>query len=361
MHSPFMNSHPCSILLFNLILFVLFYNSTAAIKLPPNETVPAIFVFGDSTVDTGNNNNRVTPSRANYPPYGNDFKGKVATGRFSNGKVPSDMIVEELEIKDLLPAYMDPNLQPQHLITGVCFASGGAGYDPLTSKLASSWSLSDQLGMLKEYIVRLQGIVGANTTNFILTRSLYLISLSSCDIANVYFGPTSRRYEYDFASYTDLMLKYATQFLKEIYSLGARRIGVLGAPPIGCVPSQRTIAGGLRRQCGEGQNQLAKLFNAKLTTLLDSLNRDMPNSKMVYFDIYNPLLDLIEHPEENGFKIAEKGCCGTGLIEVAPICNPSSAICKDVNDYVFWDSFHPTERAYKIITSQLLKNYGNLL
>ncbi|KAM4122363.1 hypothetical protein ACB094_01G078100 [Castanea mollissima] len=361
MHSPFMNSHPCSILLFNLILFVLFYNSTAAIKLPPNETVPAIFVFGDSTVDTGNNNNRVTPSRSNYPPYGNDFKGKVATGRFSNGKVPSDMIVEELEIKDLLPAYMDPNLQPQHLITGVCFASGGAGYDPLTSKLASSWSLSDQLGMLKEYIVRLQGIVGANTTNFILTRSLYLISLSSCDIANVYFGPTSRRYEYDFASYTDLMLKYATQFLKEIYSLGARRIGVLGAPPIGCVPSQRTIAGGLRRQCGEGQNQLAKLFNAKLTTLLDSLNRDMPNSKMFYLDIYNPLLDLIEHPEENGFKIAEKGCCGTGLIEVAPICNPSSAICTDVNDYVFWDSFHPTERAYKIITSQLLKNYGNLL
>ena len=92
MHSLFVNSHPCSILLFNLILLVLFYNTTAVIKLPPNETYPAIFVFGDSTVDTGNNNNRITPSRANYRPYGNDFKGKVATGRFSNGKVPSDMI-----------------------------------------------------------------------------------------------------------------------------------------------------------------------------------------------------------------------------------------------------------------------------
>ena len=92
MQSLFVNSHPCSILLFNLILFVLFYNTMAVIKLPPNETFPAIFVFGDSTVDTGNNNNRVTPSKANYRPYGNDFKGKVATGRFSNGKVPSDMI-----------------------------------------------------------------------------------------------------------------------------------------------------------------------------------------------------------------------------------------------------------------------------
>ncbi|KAK4600252.1 hypothetical protein RGQ29_010069 [Quercus rubra] len=334
MQSLFVKSHPCSILLFNLILFVLFYDTMAVIKLPPNETYPAIFVFGDSTVDTGNNNNRI--SRANYRPYGNDFKGKVATGRFSNGKVPSDMI-------------------------GVCFASGGSGYDPLTPKLASSWSLSDQLGMLKEYIMRLQGIVGANRTNFILTRSLYLISMSSCDIANVYFGPTSRRYEYDLNSYTDLMLKYATQFLKEIYSLGARRIGVLGAPPIGCVPSQRTVAGGVRRQCGEGHNQLATLFNAKLTTSLDSLNKDMPDSRMVYLDIYNPLLDLIEHPEKNGFKIAKKGCCGTGIIEVAPICNPLSAICTDVNDYVFWDSFHPTERAYKIITSQVIKNDGNRL
>ena len=90
MQSLFVKSHPCSILLFNLILFVLFYDTMAVIKLPPNETYPAVFVFGDSTVDTGNNNNRI--SRANYRPYGNDFKGKVATGRFSNGKVPSDMI-----------------------------------------------------------------------------------------------------------------------------------------------------------------------------------------------------------------------------------------------------------------------------
>ena len=64
----------------------------AVIKLPPNENYPAIFVLGGSTVDTGNNDNRVTPSKANYSPYGNDFKGKVATGRFSDGKVPLDMI-----------------------------------------------------------------------------------------------------------------------------------------------------------------------------------------------------------------------------------------------------------------------------
>jgi len=43
--------------------------------------------------------------------------------------------VEELGIKEYLPAYLDPNLQPSELATGVNFASGGAGYDPLTAKL----------------------------------------------------------------------------------------------------------------------------------------------------------------------------------------------------------------------------------
>lgn len=44
--------------------------------------------------------------------------------------------MEELGIKELLPAYLDPTLQAEDLITGVNFASGGAGYDPLTSELA---------------------------------------------------------------------------------------------------------------------------------------------------------------------------------------------------------------------------------
>ncbi|GMY28219.1 GDSL esterase/lipase EXL3-like [Fagus crenata] len=340
-----------NILLLNLIFSLLFSHTNAVIKLPPNETIPAVLIFGDSNVDTGNNNNLITIGKCNYRPYGNDFKGQVSTGRYSNGKVLSDMIVESLGIKELMPAYLDPHLQPQDLPTGVSFASGGSGYDPLTSKLVSCLSLSDQLELLQKYIVRLQGIVGANRTNFILAKSLFALVLGSCDIANTYFGPTSRRVQYDLASYADLMVNYASEFLEEIYGLGARRIVVFGAPPIGCVPSQKTLAGGIFRECAEDHNQAAKLFNAKLIAKLDSLNINLPNSRMVYVDIYNPILDLIANPQNYGFKFADKGCCGTGIIEVGPTCNPLSAICANVSDYVFWDSFHPTERAYKVILS----------
>ncbi|KAK8946315.1 GDSL esterase/lipase [Platanthera guangdongensis] len=46
--------------------------------------VPAMFVFGDSLVDPGNNNNLLTLARANFDPNGIDFP-VGETGRFCNG------------------------------------------------------------------------------------------------------------------------------------------------------------------------------------------------------------------------------------------------------------------------------------
>ena len=63
-----------------------------AVELPPNVAVPAIFAFGDSIVDTGNNNYINTLAKCNFPPYGKDFIGGIPTGRFSNGKVLTDFL-----------------------------------------------------------------------------------------------------------------------------------------------------------------------------------------------------------------------------------------------------------------------------
>jgi len=66
------------------------------------------------------------------------------------------------------------------------------------------------------------------------------------------------------------------------------------------VPSQRTLAGGILRECADKYNVAAKLFNSKLSSAVDSLNRNLPNSKMVYIDVYTPLLDLIQNPTKYG-------------------------------------------------------------
>ncbi|CAI0382533.1 unnamed protein product [Linum tenue] len=76
-----------AVLLVGLIL--LFVAGPASSRIQ----IPAALVFGDSIVDTGNNNEILTsPARCNFPPYGRDFYGGVPTGRFSNGKVPSDFL-----------------------------------------------------------------------------------------------------------------------------------------------------------------------------------------------------------------------------------------------------------------------------
>lgn len=53
--------------------------------------VPCYFIFGDSLVDNGNNNDMASLARANYPPYGIDFPGGPS-GRFTNGQTTVDVI-----------------------------------------------------------------------------------------------------------------------------------------------------------------------------------------------------------------------------------------------------------------------------
>ncbi|KAF8406615.1 hypothetical protein HHK36_008705 [Tetracentron sinense] len=293
----------------------------AALKLPNNETVPAVIVFGDSIVDPGNNNNLQTlikvPSRRTEGATSSELSKEDFVLYFA---------ASELGIKEILPAYLDPDLQIQDLITGVSFASGGLGYDPLTPRVVSVLSLPDQLNLFKEYIGKMKRVVGEEKTTAILSKSLFIVCAGSYDIANTYYSTPFRRMEYDVPAYTDLM---------EIYGHGARRVGIFSAPPIGCVPSQRTRGGGTQIKCVEERNEAAKLFNSKLSSELNSLNNKLPHARLVFFDIYNPVIRIIQSPHAYGFEVVNKGCCGTGNLEVAILCNELNPYtCTDVSKYL---------------------------
>lgn len=99
---------------------------------------PAVIVFGDSSVDAGNNNFIPTVARSNFQPYGRDFKGGRATGRFSNGRIATDFISLALGVKPTIPAYLDPAYNISDFATGVTFASAATGYDNATSDVLVS-------------------------------------------------------------------------------------------------------------------------------------------------------------------------------------------------------------------------------
>ncbi|MFS8020069.1 putative alpha-L-fucosidase [Helianthus anomalus] len=88
--------------------------------------------------------------------------------------------------------------------------------------------------------------------------------------------------------------------LKEIHELGARRIVIFSTPPLGCIPIERTIAGGLHRKCVNKYNNAAQLFNSMLKQEILFLSSSLPETKVAMADLYNPLISIIENPHQYG-------------------------------------------------------------
>jgi hypothetical protein len=76
------------------MIFVVFFSLFSLNLVSPIFTLPlapALYVFGDSLLDNGNNNFLPTLARANFLPYGVDFP-RGPTGRFSNGRTVADFL-----------------------------------------------------------------------------------------------------------------------------------------------------------------------------------------------------------------------------------------------------------------------------
>ena len=67
-------------------------------QLAAGHNVTSILVFGDSSVDPGNNNILQTTFKGNFPPYGKNFFDGRPTGRFSNGRLATDFIGNSLPL-----------------------------------------------------------------------------------------------------------------------------------------------------------------------------------------------------------------------------------------------------------------------
>ncbi|CAL5394000.1 unnamed protein product [Camellia sinensis] len=222
--------------------------------------VPAVIVFGDSSVDAGNNNQIPTIVRSNFEPYGRDFEGGRATGRFSNGRIPTDFIPEAFGLGPTVPAYLDPSYNISDFAIGVSFASAGTGYDNVTSDVLPV-PLWKELGYYKEYQNKLRAYLGEQKANETLTKALYVMSLGTNDFLENYYTLPKRRSHYNIDQYQVLLIGIAKKFFKSLYGLGARKISLGGLPPMGCLPLERTtnVKGG--NECVQSYNVVAMNFN----------------------------------------------------------------------------------------------------
>ncbi|XP_062229333.1 GDSL esterase/lipase At4g26790-like [Phragmites australis] len=317
--------------------------------------VPAVIVFGDSTVDTGNNNAIGTTLKSNFPPYGRDMAGGQATGRFCNGRLPPDFISEALGLPPLVPAYLDPAYGIQDFARGVCFASAGTGLDNATAGVLSVIPLWEEVEYFKEYQRRLRRHVGSSEARRIVSDALYIVSIGTNDFLENYFlFVTGRFAQFTVGEFEDFLVAQAEWFLAEIHRLGARRVTFAGLSPIGCLPLERTL-NTLRGGCVEEYNQVAREYNVKVLDMLHRLCASRPGLKVAYINVYQNMLDLINDPSTLGLENVEEGCCATGKLEMSYLCNDASPLtCEDANKYFFWDSFHPTEKVNQFFAKKTL-------
>ncbi|CAI9776496.1 unnamed protein product [Fraxinus pennsylvanica] len=235
---------------------------------------PAILIFGDSNVDTG--------------------------------------------IKDTVPPFLQPNISDAELLTGVCFASAGSGYDELTTAISQVISMLKQLELFKDYMQRLKRIVGEKEARRIGANALVIVIAGQNDFLFNYYDIPTRRLVFNITQYQCFVLNKLQNFVKELYDLGCRRIIVQGLPPIGCLPFQITVKSPILRSCIDKENSDAMSYNNRLEKLLPQVQQELPGSKILYADIYTILMDMINNPKKYGKPSRSANLCSSIALWIFP-------------------------------------------
>uniref|UniRef100_A0A2N9HNF4 GDSL esterase/lipase n=1 Tax=Fagus sylvatica TaxID=28930 RepID=A0A2N9HNF4_FAGSY len=322
---------------------------------PQAEAARAFFVFGDSLVDNGNNNYLATTARADSPPYGIDYPTHRPTGRFSNGLNLPDIISEKLGSEATLPC-LSPQLTGKKLLVGANFASAGIGILNDTGiQFVNILRIFRQFELFQQYQRRLSAQVGQAQAQRLVNNALVLITLGGNDFVNNYFLTpfSARSRQFSIPNYSRYLISEYRKILRRLYELGARRVMVTGTGPLGCVPAELAMRS-RNGECVPELQRAAGIFNTGLVQMIQQLNRELGANVFVSANAFNMNMNFVTSPQRYGFVTSKVACCGQGPYNGLGTCTPLSNLCPNRNIYAFWDAFHPSERANRLIVQQIM-------
>ncbi|KAI3694016.1 hypothetical protein L1987_76974 [Smallanthus sonchifolius] len=146
------------------------------------QSVPALYIFGDSLVDVGNNNHlTLSLIKANFPHNGIDFPTGKPTGRFSNGKNAADFLGE------------------------ITFSR-------------QAISLTKQVEYYSLVYEQLVQQLGSDSARTHLAKSLFVIEIGSNDIFAYFHKNSKVSKQYTPKQYVDLMASTLKQLMKNLKS-----------------------------------------------------------------------------------------------------------------------------------------------
>ncbi|XP_041002951.1 GDSL esterase/lipase 7-like [Juglans microcarpa x Juglans regia] len=314
---------------------------------------PALYVFGDSLLDSGNNNLLPTLARADYLPYGVDF-AEGSTGRFTNGRTVADYIAEFLGLP-YSPPYLSIERPLTSQLTGLNYASASCGILPESGSVyGKCLNLNDQIDLFERTVKSELPKHFVNGSNELiseyLSKSIFIFAIGSNDYMNNYLEPDiySTSEHYPPQPFAQLLMDTLAQ---RLYSLGARKVVMFEIDPIGCIPAF-TRTQKHNGQCVNEINQIVSFFNQRLPALLSNLTSTLQGSTFVLGEASLLSYDAIRNPSKYGLADSSSPCCTTwenGTSGCIPFLLTS---CPDAYKHFFWDAFHFTEAVSSIIAAR---------
>ncbi|MCC5669642.1 SGNH/GDSL hydrolase family protein [Nostoc sp. CHAB 5784] len=273
------------------------------------------YVFGDSLSDTGNvftaTGGLVAPTTAipQDPPY---FQG-----RFSNDQVWVDYLGDQLGLKPSPYITLNTTIPNQ----GINFAVGGAssGQGNAVVPNAPLPGVLEQVGLLTQPILQGNQKLDPN--------ALYAVWGGANDYV---FGQATN------AAQTVQNLSNAVGLLA---SSGAKNILVFNLPDLGKIPF---AFAGL-------SSNLTGLTNDHNKRLAEELGKFSNNSdlNLISVDVFSLFNQVQVNPGKFGFQDVANPCVIGNFQTII-------SVCPQPNDYLFFDSVHPTTGVHKLVADTAL-------
>ncbi|KAJ7295623.1 hypothetical protein O6H91_02G031000 [Diphasiastrum complanatum] len=303
--------------------------------------MPVLYIFGDSIVDSGNNNYLFTIAKSNYLPYGKDFDTHKPTGRFSNGRLVPDFLASYMGVP-----FPSPYLAPDTDIhQGANFASAGSGYLTSTGEAMGILSFPKQVQNFQAMKQRLQQSMGEASANDFISRSIMYISMAHNDIANNYYasGSPFRRQNMTIDQFENMLIDEVSKYIQVLYNEGARKFVFESLLPLGCAPAFSKASS----TCVDYLVEAAMKYNSLLQMLLEKQSTTFTNAHFILANGFDLINAIAHDPVGYGFVGISQACCGQG-----GFCESGSPTCQNASTYVFWDAFHPTSKIYSMLASR---------
>lgn len=313
------------------LLFAALMASSAIAAQPPDYA--AMYVFGDSLSDTGNDF-AVTTAQHLVPaippsvtPYATYWQG-----RFSNGPVAVEYLWRLMSRNNnaqLTPFVRNPSLEEK---SSVNFAFGGSG-SGIENATPTGLSVPGLVGQVGLYTKDLAG----RKSN---PNALYVVWSGANDYLPNPYEPNNPKNP-------NVVVGNIATSIRALYATGARDFLVPNLPDLGGAPL-------VKAQPGAAQfTALSKGHNALLASTLSTLSSSLPGVKIVRLDVFA----LGEALASSGLVNVDVPALaflspGTGA-ERCLFGIPSTCVDVPLSGFVapflYWDILHPTTQVHGVI------------